>query len=86
VLPGDLGLTPTDEEVRISEQENIARIRSIYEALARGDISYILEQLDPEVEWHAPTSVPFSKGLHRSPAEVGQFFAGIAEHVAETQC
>jgi len=67
----------------MSEQENAATIRSIYEAFARGDIAYILEQLDPGVEWHAPTTVPFSKGLHRGPNEVAQFFAGIAEHVSE---
>jgi ketosteroid isomerase-like protein len=67
----------------MSEQENAATIRSIYEAFGRGDIAYILEQLDPSVEWHAPTTVPFSKGLHRGPEEVAQFFAGIAEHVSE---
>jgi ketosteroid isomerase-like protein len=67
----------------MSEQDNAATIRSIYDAFARGDIAYILEQLDPSVEWHAPTTVPFSKGLHRGPDEVAQFFAGIAEHVSE---
>jgi ketosteroid isomerase-like protein len=67
----------------MSEQEQIAVIRRIYEAFARGDIPYILDQLDPDVEWHAPPTVPFSKGLHRGPHEVAQFFAGIAEHVSE---
>jgi ketosteroid isomerase-like protein len=67
----------------MSEQENVETIRSLYEAFARGDIPYILDQLDPGVEWHAPTTVPFSKGLHRGPDEVAQFFAGIAEHVSE---
>jgi ketosteroid isomerase-like protein len=67
----------------MSEHQNVATIRSIYEAFARGDVPYILDQLDREVEWHAPTTVPFSKGLHRGPREVAQFFAGIAEHVSE---
>ena len=67
----------------MSEQENVATIRSMYEAFARGDIPHILSRLDPDVEWHAPPTVPFSKGLHRGPDEVGQFFAGIAQHVAE---
>lgn len=67
----------------MSEHPNVATIRSIYEAFARGDVPYILDQLDLEVEWDAPSSVPFSKGLHRGPGEVAQFFAGIAEHVSE---
>jgi uncharacterized protein len=67
----------------MSKHDNVATIRSIYEAFARGDVPYILDKLDPEVEWHAPSTVPFSKGLHRGPAEVARFFAGIAEHVAE---
>ena len=67
----------------MSEQENVAAIRSLYEAFARGDIPYILEQLDADVEWRAPQTVPFSKGLHRGPEEVAQFFAGITEHVSE---
>ena len=65
------------------EQDNVATIRGIYDAFARGDIEHILGQLDPEVQWHAPRSVPFSKGLHQGPAEVAQFFGGIAEHVSE---
>jgi uncharacterized protein len=67
----------------MSEHENVATIRGIYEAFARGDIPYILDRLDPEVEWHTPATVPFSKGLHRGPEEVAQFFAGIAGHVSE---
>jgi hypothetical protein len=67
----------------MSEQENVATIRSVYEAFRRGDIPHILEQLDAGVEWHAPETVPFSKGLHRGPEEVAQFFAGIAQHVSE---
>jgi uncharacterized protein len=65
------------------EHQNVATIRSIYEAFGRGDIPYILDRLDPNVAWHAPATVPFSKGLHRGPGEVARFFAGIAEHIAE---
>jgi uncharacterized protein len=67
----------------MSEHENLATIRSLYEAFGRGDIPFILDRLDPNVEWHAPGTVPFSKGLHRGPEEVAQFFAGIAEYIAE---
>ena len=67
----------------MSESSNEATIRSIYEAFGRGDIQHILGQLDADVRWHVPSTVPFSKGLHRGPREVAQFFAGIAEHVSE---
>jgi uncharacterized protein len=65
------------------EHQNVATIRSLYEAFGRGDIPYILDRLDPAVEWRTPATVPFSKGLYRGPEEVAQFFAGIAEHIAE---
>jgi uncharacterized protein len=64
------------------EHQNVATIRSLYEAFGRGDISYILDRLDPDVEWRTPGTVPFSKGLYRGPEEVAQFFAGIAEYIA----
>jgi ketosteroid isomerase-like protein len=65
------------------EHENVATIRNLYEAFGRGDIPYILDRLDPDVEWRIPVTVPFSKGLHRGPQEVAEFFAGIAEYIAE---
>jgi uncharacterized protein len=65
------------------EHQNVATIRSLYEAFGRGDIPYILDRLDPAVEWRTPVTVPFSKGLYRGPEEVAKFFAGIAEYIAE---
>ncbi len=32
-------------------QENINRVRGMYEAFGRGDIPVIIDALDPEVEW-----------------------------------
>ncbi len=74
--------TPATEDT-MTEHENVATIRSLYDAFGRGDIPYILDRLHPDVEWHAPATVPFSKGLCRGPEEVAQFFTGMAEHVAE---
>ena len=65
------------------EHENVATVRSLYEAFGRGDIPYILDRLHPDVEWHAPATVPFSKGLYRGREEVAQFFASMAEHIAD---
>jgi len=67
----------------MSEQQNVATIRSVYEAFSRGDIPYILEQLDLGVDWHAPATVPWSAGRYRGPQDVARFFAGIAANVAE---
>ena len=67
----------------MSEQEQVATVRGVYEAFARGDIPGLLDRLDPDVEWQSPPSVPFSKGLHRGPDDVAQFFAGIVEYIAE---
>jgi ketosteroid isomerase-like protein len=60
-----------------------SRIDRCPAAFGRGDIPYILDRLDPAVEWRSPGTVPFSKGLYRGPEEVAQFFAGITEYIAE---
>jgi ketosteroid isomerase-like protein len=67
----------------MSEHENVATVRGIYEAFAHGDIPDILSRLDAETEWHMPPGAPWSRVLYRGPDEVAQFFAEIAEHVAE---
>jgi ketosteroid isomerase-like protein len=72
-----------DQEQTMSEHENVATIRGIYEAFARGDVADILSRLDAETEWHMPRGAPWSKILYRGPGEVAQFFGEITEQVAD---
>ncbi|MBZ5611834.1 MAG: nuclear transport factor 2 family protein [Acidobacteriia bacterium] len=32
-------------------ESNVARVRSMYDAFARGDVASVLESLDPQIEW-----------------------------------
>jgi uncharacterized protein len=71
-----------EQEQTMSEHENVATIRAIYDAFAHGDIADILSRLDAQTEWHMPPGAPWSKVLYRGPGEVAQFFAEIAARVA----
>ena len=55
-------------------------VRQGYAAFARGDIPAILKLVADHVDWEeiCPASLPYS-GLRRTPAEVGEFFAAIAQ-------
>jgi uncharacterized protein len=55
-------------------------VRHGYAAFARGDIPAILKLVADDVDWEeiCPASLPYS-GLRRTPAEVGEFFATIAQ-------
>jgi uncharacterized protein len=59
-------------------QENVTVIRSAYEAFGRGDIPAVLQNFDPEVEWHVPSLYP-TGGHYYGTEGVQQFFQGIAE-------
>jgi ketosteroid isomerase-like protein len=64
----------------MSEQENIALIKKMYDAFGRGDIQTIVDHLTDDVEWLAegPSSVAYF-GKMKGPAEVqSKFFGGIA--------
>jgi ketosteroid isomerase-like protein len=39
-------------------------VRRGYEAFSRGDVDAVLEVLHPDVEWHAPPTLPESGTLH----------------------
>jgi ketosteroid isomerase-like protein len=44
-------------------EENVSTAQQTYEAFARGDLPAVLENFDPEVEWHAAEGLPWG-GLH----------------------
>jgi uncharacterized protein len=71
------------QQTAVSQQEQVATIRSFYEAFARGDVPHILARLADDVEWRSPPSVPWSRGTHRGPDEVGQYFGRMMEHWSE---
>jgi ketosteroid isomerase-like protein len=56
-------------------------VQSLYAAFGRGDVAFVLERLDPKVEWVAPPSagLPWG-GARRGRDGAGQFFAALAQH------
>lgn len=58
-------------------------VEAIYAAFQRGDISFIVSQLSPNVFWRQPASLPWG-GDYNGPAEVGSFFAKLNEGVETT--
>ena len=63
----------------MSEKDNVARITKIYEAVGRGDIPAIIEQLTNDVRWvsHFEPVVPWA-GDFSGKQSVPKFFAAIA--------
>jgi uncharacterized protein len=61
--------------------DNVALVQSMYAAFERGDMPFLLERLDAQVEWVAPPS----KGLPWAGAQRGRdgataFFTALAQH------
>jgi uncharacterized protein len=56
----------------------VDQLRRGYEALNRGDVSVVLELLDPEIEWYEPAPSP-DAGSHRGRDSFEQFFRGWIE-------
>lgn len=58
----------------------LKKVQSIYEAFGRGDIPFIVGQMDPEVVWEygsAPHDIPWLQ-TQRGPAGVTKFFESLA--------
>jgi ketosteroid isomerase-like protein len=49
------------KEASVDRRENI---RGFYDAAARGDVSAVLDLLDPEIEWRSPESLPWGGTYH----------------------
>ena len=64
----------------MSQEENLAAIKRLYEAFGRGDVEAILEIVADDVDWgvdSAGTQGPWY-GHRSNKQEVAQFFADIA--------
>jgi ketosteroid isomerase-like protein len=59
----------------MSEQQNLATIRDMYDAFGRGDLDGVLAALDPEVSWRTPGAPDLpTAGLRHGIPAVRDFF------------
>ena len=63
----------------MSKDQNVETLNKGYAAFSSGDAEGALRDLDDNIEWVEPGSYTLS-GTYHGKAEVGQFFAKIAEH------
>ena len=61
-------------------QEDVAVVRSAYEAFRRGDVQAVFGLLHPEIEFYQSKRVPWG-GKYRGYEEVGYFFSKLTETV-----
>jgi len=54
-------------------EANVEALQRGYEALNRGDLTLVLELLDPELEWHEPGDSP-EAGTHHGRDSFERFF------------
>jgi uncharacterized protein len=59
-------------------EANVETLRRGYAALNRGDLSAVLELLDPDIEWHEPAHSP-DAGAHRGRDSFERFLRGWIE-------
>ena len=60
-------------------QDNIALVRSLYEAFGRGDVPAVLAGFADDIEWNEAEGMPYG-GVYHSPAEVAEnVFAPIPD-------
>jgi uncharacterized protein len=59
-------------------EANVETLRRGYAALNRGDLSAVLELLDPDIEWHEPAHSP-DAGTHRGRDSFERFLRGWIE-------
>ena len=59
-------------------EADVETLRRGYAALNRGDLSLVLELLDPDIEWHEPAPSP-EGGTHRGRDSFERFLRGWLE-------
>jgi ketosteroid isomerase-like protein len=57
---------------------DVETLKAGYDALNRGDLSIVLELLDPDIEWHEPDFSP-DAGTHRGRDSFERFLRGWLE-------
>jgi uncharacterized protein len=59
-------------------EANVGALRRGYAALNRGDLSVVLDLLDPDIEWHEPAT-SLEAGTHRGRDSFERFLRGWLE-------
>jgi len=59
-------------------EADVETLKRGYAALNRGDLSVVLDLLDPDIEWHEPAWSP-EAGTHRGRDSFERFFRGWLE-------
>jgi hypothetical protein len=80
VAPGNI--RQDAKESKMSDQANLALVQSVYDAFGRGDISAILNLLDPqaELDFEGPEAIPWA-GHRRGREGWASFFQAIGENL-----
>ena len=60
-------------------QENIAFVRGLYEAFARGDVPAVLAGFDENIEWNEAEGMPYGGQYHGPQAVAENVFAPITD-------
>jgi ketosteroid isomerase-like protein len=70
----------------MNPQENTAKVQALFAAFGRGDVQFILNNVAENVDWQVlgPAIIP-QAGPHKGKAEVGKFFAKVAQSYDITQ-
>ena len=76
------GIVAATAAPTIGSTDNVAIVRSGYDAFSRGDIEGVLGLLDAGIKWYTPDTVEFG-GHYTGPAGVGEFFSTLPSHYAE---
>ena len=72
--------------------ENVALVRSLYEAFAQGDIPTVLAAMHPQIAWHEAENSPYDDGgpavgpeevLNKVFMRLGSEWEGFTPHVEE---
>ena len=58
-------------------EENVRIARQTYEAFGQGDVPSVLENFDPDVEWHAAEGLPWGGVHHGREAVANDVFGAL---------
>jgi ketosteroid isomerase-like protein len=63
-------------------QENVALVRSAYEAYNRRDPEAVMACFDPDIDWHVPDSLVWGDHV-RGLEAIGKFFEGLKPYMGD---